>query len=114
MVNVGIVSYNESVGCLKKQRGRLPVQVKDNANVIDLKVAAIEKYSKHDQQFCGLEDYVLLYQDLSDDVFLPGTRLIWVNRMQNVYFIYAPNQNFTIMSLLVLTMTTLKIVKFKE
>ena len=72
-VNVGIVTYDINTGGLKKVRGRLPVQVYDTSNVIDLKMAAIEKYGNHDQNFCPLEDYVFLYPDMSDVVLLPGT-----------------------------------------
>ena len=71
-VTVGIVISDKNTGELKKVRGRLPVQVYDTSNVIDLKMAAIEKFSNHDQNFCGLEDYVLLYPDMSEVVLLPG------------------------------------------
>ena len=37
------------------------------------KEAAIEKHSKYDQEFCALEDYVLLYPDFREVVYLPGS-----------------------------------------
>ncbi|XP_066932604.1 uncharacterized protein [Clytia hemisphaerica] len=73
-VNVGFASYEESIGTLKPRRGRMSVTIKDSCNAIDLKYAAIDKYSKHDQNFCGLEDYVLLYPDFTRVFSLRGSR----------------------------------------
>ena len=37
-----------------------------------MKKRAIEKHSHHDQSFCDLEEYVLLYPDGKEALFLPG------------------------------------------
>ena len=58
---------------LKAVRGKeLPLKVKTTINYDDLKKRAIEKHSHHDQSFCGLEEYVLLYPDGKEALFLPG------------------------------------------
>ena len=60
-VSVGIVK-NVSLN-LKPLRGKkLPLKVK----------RAIEKHSHHDQSFCGLEEFVLLYPERKEALFLPG------------------------------------------
>ena len=57
---------------LKPVRGKkLPLKVKIAINYDDLKKRAIEKHSHHDQSFCGLEEYVLLYPDGREALFLP-------------------------------------------
>ena len=39
----------------------------------ELKEGAIEKHSKYDQEFCALEDYILLYLDFKEVFYLPGS-----------------------------------------
>ena len=57
---------------LKPVRGKkLPLKVKTSINYDYLKKRAIEKHSHHDQSFCGLEEYVLLYPDGKEALFLP-------------------------------------------
>ena len=64
----------DDTGDLKYIRGkRLPVKVSDKCSATELKEAAIEKHSKYDQEFCSLEDYVLLYPDFREVVYLPGS-----------------------------------------
>ena len=65
-VAVGIVSFKDS--SLKKKGSRLPVQVPKTASATELKAKAMLKWSNHDQYFCMVEDYVLLYQDYSEVV----------------------------------------------
>ena len=58
---------------LKRVRGKkLPLKVKTTNNYDNLKKRAIEKHSHHDQSFCGLEEYVLLYPDGKEALLLPG------------------------------------------
>ena len=70
-INVGIMkSVNLN---LKPVRGKkLPLKVKTIINYEDLKKSAIGKHSHHDQSFCGLEEYALLYPDGKEALFLPG------------------------------------------
>ena len=64
----------DDTGDLKHIRGkRLPVKVPDKCSAAELKEAAIEKHSKYDQEFCALEDYVLLYPDCKEVFYLPGS-----------------------------------------
>ncbi|XP_057299457.1 uncharacterized protein LOC130630076 [Hydractinia symbiolongicarpus] len=51
---------------------RLPVRVKETASALELKFLAIDKHSNHDQEFCALESYVMLYPDLKEVTTLPG------------------------------------------
>ena len=45
------------------RKKKLSLKVKTTINYDDLKKRAIEKHSHHDQSFCGLGEYVLLYPD---------------------------------------------------
>ena len=70
-INVGIMK-NVNLN-LKPVRGKkLPLKVKTTMNYDDLKKRAVGKYSHHDQSFCCLEEYVLLYPDRKEALFLPG------------------------------------------
>ena len=72
-ITVGLVERDDT-GDLKYIRGkRLPVKVSDKCSAAELKEAAIEKHSKYDQEFCALEDYVLLYPDFKEIFYLPGS-----------------------------------------
>ena len=51
---------------------KLLLKVKTTINYDDLKKKTIEKHSHHDQSFCGLEVYVLLYPNGKEALFLPG------------------------------------------
>ena len=51
---------------------KLPLKVKTAINYADLKKRAIEKLLHHGQSFFGLEEYVLLYADGKEALFLPG------------------------------------------
>ncbi|XP_057292638.1 uncharacterized protein LOC130621366 [Hydractinia symbiolongicarpus] len=71
-LNVGR-ARRDCFGELKVIRGkRLPVRVKETASALELKSLAIDKHSNHDQEFCALESYVMLYPDLKEVTTLPG------------------------------------------
>lgn len=71
-VNVGIM-HRDKHGDLKVIHGKkLPVKVDSNSDYVNLKCTSIEKHTKHNQNFCGIESYVLLYQDGKDAMFLSG------------------------------------------
>ena len=53
------------------RRKKLLLKVKTKINYDDLKKRATEKHSHHDQSFCGLEEYALLYPDGKEALFLP-------------------------------------------
>ena len=65
-------SWKKSTWILSLLEERITVKVKTTINYDDLKKRAIEKYSHHDQSFGGLEEYVLLYLDGKEALFLPG------------------------------------------
>ena len=70
-ITVGLVERDDA-GDLKYIRGkRLQVKVSDKCSAAELRKAAIEKHSKYDQEFCALEDYVLLYPDFKEVFYLP-------------------------------------------
>ena len=73
VVTVGLAHRDEH-GNLRDIRGkRMPIQVKETANCIELQTAAVEKHSDHNQEFCSLESYCLLYSDFKEIIFIPGT-----------------------------------------
>ena len=66
-INVGIMK-NVNLN-LKPVRGKtLPLKVKPTINYDDLKKRATEKDSHHDQSFCSLKEYVLLYPDRTEEL----------------------------------------------
>ena len=70
-INVGIVK-NVNLN-LKPVRGKkLQLKVKATINYDHLKKRAIENHSHHEQSFCGLEEYVLLYPDGKEALSVPG------------------------------------------
>ena len=52
----------------KKIISKIPIY----ANASQIKVEAINKHSRHYQNFCALENYVLLYPDGREVMFVPG------------------------------------------
>lgn len=71
-INVGIIS--DSNGQLGILRGsKLPVQVSRNCDSSQVLLAAVKKHSDHDQFFCPLESYVLLYPDQKQVISIPGS-----------------------------------------
>ena len=68
-VTVGLVKRDDK--CISDKR--LPVQISDKCSLAKLKETAIENHSKYDQEFCALEDYVLLYPDFKEVFYLPGS-----------------------------------------
>ena len=73
-INVGVISNSERNDSLSIIRGsRLPVKVQKGFNASQVLKEAITKHSNHDQFFCGLEDYDLLYPDQKVVDYIPGT-----------------------------------------
>ena len=72
-INVGIVRDNEK-GVLTRVRGsKLSITVDRDMSVDQILSIAKTKHSAHDQFFCGLEDYQVVYPDLKVVHFIPGT-----------------------------------------
>ena len=69
-INVGIMK-NVNLNLQPVRGKKLLLKVKTTINY-DLKKRAIEKHSHHDQSFCCLEEYVLLYPDGKEALSLPG------------------------------------------
>ena len=72
-INIGLASIDETSSVLKKRQGRMPLKVLHNINRNELKDLAIKKYARFDQNFCATDEYVLLYPDLKEVAFNPGT-----------------------------------------
>ena len=72
-INIGIASIEEKSSILKKRQGRMSLRVSETIDRHDLLEAAITKYSRFNQNFCANDEYVLLYPDLSEVIFNPGT-----------------------------------------
>lgn len=74
LINVGIVKENEDKGGLQTVRGsKLPIKVNTNDSYESVLGAAVKKHSAHDQYFCALDDYVLLYLDHKIAKQIPGS-----------------------------------------
>ena len=70
-INIGLMKYIDQ--SFKPVRGKkLPLKVHETIDYFSLKRAAVEKHANHDQLFCGLEEYSLLYPDGKEAYFLPG------------------------------------------
>ena len=75
-VHVGFVNDKENSGHLKKAKGRtIPVLINTNSDASGLLSASVEKHARHFKQFNKFTDYVLLYSDMSEVRFLPGTSM---------------------------------------
>ena len=62
-IQVGIMA-RDSFGELKITRGKkLPVKVLEDSDAVSIKKESIAKHAMHDQNFCALEDFMLLYPD---------------------------------------------------
>ncbi|XP_066926772.1 uncharacterized protein [Clytia hemisphaerica] len=70
-VKIGLLTFKD--GKWKRQGRRLPVLVLDRVNATELKSKAVKKFAEYDQNFCSTEDYILLYHDYSEMVYIPGT-----------------------------------------
>ena len=85
IINVGIIRESEKEGTIHIVRGsKLPISVPRTANANIVRQLAKEKHSNHDQFFCGLEDWTLLYPDQKKVTFIPGTTIPFnVERYKN-------------------------------
>ena len=71
-INIGIIS--DTNGQLTISRGsKLPVRVSKHFDSAQVLLAAVKKHSDHDQFFCPLESYVLLYPDQKQVISIPGS-----------------------------------------
>lgn len=71
-IKVGVMRYD---GILKKCRGKLlPVTTKPLATAKQIKEKAIRKHVDHDKSMHEKFEYVLLYPDGSEVIYLPGTQ----------------------------------------
>ena len=72
-INVGLIRLNEN-GCIQKVRGsKLPIKVQKNMKYGDVLEIALKKHATHDQYFCHLESYVMVYPDMKPCHFIPGS-----------------------------------------
>ena len=71
--NVGIME-RDNYSILKTVMGKkLPLKLSETSSASEIKILATDKHASHNQNFCGLEDYVLLYPDGKEVVTLPET-----------------------------------------
>ena len=70
---VGIME-RDNYSILKPVRGeKLPLKLSDTSSANKIKILAIDKHASHSQNFCDLEDYVLLCPDGKEVVTFPET-----------------------------------------
>ena len=73
LINVGIME-RDNYSILKPVRGKkLPLKLSETSTASEIKILATDKHASDNQNFCGLEDYVLLYPDRKEVVTLPET-----------------------------------------
>ena len=81
-INIGLKRFDEED--LKTIRGkRLPVRVPQNASYGTVLEKAVSKWGAFDRRFDADKEYVLLYKDGTQAVFMPGT-----SHLLSQYFIY--------------------------
>ena len=72
-INVGIMKRDNYSILKLVRRKKLPLKLSETSSAREIKILAIDKHAFHNQKFCGLEDYVLLYPDRKEVVTLPET-----------------------------------------
>ena len=64
----------DKYGDLKPVRGkRIPIQVKETACNLQIKGDAITKHADNDQEFCYHESWVMVYPEMKEVLFIPGS-----------------------------------------
>ena len=73
-ISLGLMEYNEALMKLKVRRGkRLALVVSNVAPYFIIKEKAIEKWrAYHSDTFDGMQEYLLLLENLQEAQFLPG------------------------------------------
>ena len=65
-------------GDLKPVRGKIiPIRVKEIVCNLKLKSAAITKHAYNDQEFCYHESWVMVYSDMKEVLFIPGSKNLY-------------------------------------
>jgi len=72
-INVGVIKINENRQLQKIRGSKLPMQVEKNMCYKEVLEIAKNKHGNHDQYFCPLESYVLVYPDNKPCYFIPGS-----------------------------------------
>ena len=62
-INVGTMERDNYSILKLVRRKKLPLKLSETSSAREIKILAIDKHAFHNQKFCGLEDYVLLYPD---------------------------------------------------
>ena len=69
-----MVKYSDK-GILQKVRGsRMPIKIEKSMDYDTILEIAKKKHGDHDQYFCSLEDYSLIYSDNKVAYYIPGTK----------------------------------------
>ena len=72
-INIGLLEWNIKQNLLKPRRGkRVVLRISNKANHSDVRAKALEKWI---HCYSESEDYVLLYENGAEAIFLPGTTL---------------------------------------
>ena len=73
IINVGIVRLNEQNELVIVRGSKLPIKLNKTCSAAQVLHEAINKHANHDQFFCALEHYALLYPDQKIVVTIPGS-----------------------------------------
>ena len=78
MINVGLISAAEDNELSLVRGSKLPVQVRKWFDADQVLKSAVKKHADHDQHFCDIENYCLMYPDMKIGDVVPGTQqLVW-------------------------------------
>ena len=74
MINVGLIKAAEDNELSLVRGSKLPVQVKKGFYADQVLKSAVKKHADHDQHFCDIENYCLMYPDMKIVDPVPGTQ----------------------------------------
>ena len=82
MINVGLISAAEDNELSLVRGSKLPVQVRKWFDADQVLKSAVKKHADHDQHFCDIENYCLMYPDMKIVDVVPGTQQIYCSKIQ--------------------------------
>ena len=103
-INIGLKRFDEAD--LKTIRGkRLPIAVPANATYATILEKAVAKWKAFDRRFETTKEYVLLYEDGTQALFMPGRLTVFFNSYCRLYL----DINFTDTRIVLGTKSSLEI-----
>ena len=73
-ITVGVVTEDKFGELIKRRGSRIPITIKESANITEVLNTALKKIAENDQYFSPLDSYLLLYPDFRVVEFIPGSQ----------------------------------------